>query len=53
MSAGSVNELEYHTILAQDLGFTAPDQATLLYERCEEVRRMLIRFVEKLAAGGR
>lgn len=53
MSAGSVNELEYHSSLAQDLGLVAADRPARAASGCEQVRRMLARLLERLAAGDR
>jgi len=47
---GSASELEYHLILARDLGFLDDVQQGALEEATTEVKRMLTGFMKKLKA---
>jgi four helix bundle protein len=49
IAAGSRNELEYHLILACDLGLLAPDVYQPLHMQVNEVKKMLVAFTQKLA----
>jgi four helix bundle protein len=48
ISMGSASELEYHLLLASDLGYLNPDQHRDLSQRTREVKRMLSTFIAKL-----
>jgi four helix bundle protein len=48
---GSASELEYHLLLAYDLGYLQHDLHSQLAESATEVKRMLTGFVAKLAKG--
>jgi len=48
ISMGSASELEYHLLLARDLGYLSPDQHLDLSKRTQEVKRMLSTFITKL-----
>ena len=50
VAMGSANELEYHTLLARDLGFLKPDIADVLAQDITEVKRMLSSLIKKLKA---
>jgi four helix bundle protein len=50
MAIGSASELEYHLVLAADLGFLPPDQYAELDGRATEVKRMLTGLAKKLTA---
>ena len=51
ISAGSANELEYHLLLARDLGLLgAPEHATL-DAKANDVKRMLATLTRKLRSG--
>jgi four helix bundle protein len=47
---GSVSELQYHLLLAHDLGFLPTDLYTQLEHDVSEVKRMLYSFIQKLIA---
>jgi four helix bundle protein len=49
IAAGSATELEYHLILARDLGFTTSEQHEQLDREVNEVKKMLRAFVKQLA----
>jgi four helix bundle protein len=48
IAMGSASELEYHLILARDLGFLNPSDYDQLSQRTTEIKRMLSTFVTKL-----
>ena len=48
-SLGSANELEYHLLLARDVGFLPADQHSRLSTQLEEVRRMLAGLMATLS----
>jgi four helix bundle protein len=48
ISMGSASELEYHLLLASDLGYLNPDQHRDLSQRTREVKRMLSTFITRL-----
>ncbi len=50
IAAGSASELEYHLLLAHDLGFLPPIIYTDLHNNVTEVKRMLTSFTQKLKA---
>ncbi len=50
IAMGSASELEYHLILARDLGFLDAVQHDALEQATTEVKRMLTEFVKKLKA---
>jgi four helix bundle protein len=50
IAAGSASELEYHLLLAKDLGLIQPGAHEELAERTTEVKRMLTALVQKLNA---
>jgi four helix bundle protein len=52
IAAGSAFELDYHLLLAKDLGFLEADTYQRLYDAVDEVRRMLNAFIQKLKANG-
>jgi four helix bundle protein len=45
---GSASELEYHLLLAKDLGFFASSQYVELDESAKELKKMLTSFITKL-----
>ncbi|HEX3281537.1 MAG TPA: four helix bundle protein [Pyrinomonadaceae bacterium] len=47
---GSAYEVEYHTLLAKDLGFISEDSYDLLSARIIEVKRMLAALLVKVRA---
>lgn len=47
---GSASELEYHLILARDLGYLDDIQHSALEQATTEVKRMLTGFIKKLKA---
>lgn len=47
-ATGSASELEYHFLLAKDLGFLDDQQYRLVNDQLSEVKRMLITFIKKL-----
>ncbi|MFC2108593.1 four helix bundle protein [Candidatus Bipolaricaulota bacterium] len=50
IAMGSASELEYHLILARDLGFLDDVQQGALEQATTEVKRMLTGFMKKLKA---
>ena len=50
IAMGSASELEYHLILARDLGFLDAVQQDALEQATTEVKRMLTGFMKKLKA---
>lgn len=48
IAMGSASELEYHLLLARDLGFLPTADHEQLTEDVVEVKRMLTRFMQKL-----
>lgn len=48
IASGSVNELEYQCLLAQELGFMQTDSQQQLTTQISEVRRMLSGLINKL-----
>ena len=50
MAAGSAGELEYHMLLAHDLGFLNADDYQRLSSETIEVKRMLTSLLQKLRA---
>ena len=47
---GSAMELDYHLLLARDLGFLAPDAYAALFGQVTTVKKMLNAFMQRLAA---
>lgn len=52
IAAGSTSEVEYHLLLARDLGYVDEDTAHKLSRQVSEVKRMLSAFIQKLTADG-
>jgi len=50
IARGSASELEYHLLLARDLGFLAQTDHYHLSGEVIEVKRMLTTFIQKLNA---
>ncbi len=50
IAMGSVSELDYHFVLAHDLGFLDTKHYELLNMRVQELKRMLVAFVRKVAS---
>jgi four helix bundle protein len=48
ISMGSASELEYHLLLAHDLGYLVDADYDLLSQDVEEVKRMLSGFIRRL-----
>ena len=48
IALGSANELEYHLLLARDLGLMGPDRHDVLTRDVNEVKRMLYAFNQTL-----
>lgn len=48
IAMGSASEVEYHLLLARDLGFLTPDVHGELNSRTCEIKRMLSAFIQKL-----
>ena len=49
IAVGSASELQYHLLLARDLGFLAAKDFDGLHQQANEVERMLTTFIERLA----
>jgi len=52
ISAGSASELEYHLLLAKDLGLISADDHGRLNQQTIDVKRMLAGLMQKLKADG-
>ena len=50
MAMGSASELEYHLLLARDLGHISADKYTGLHEETTQVKRMLAGLLHRLKA---
>jgi four helix bundle protein len=50
ISRGSASELEYHLLLARDLGFLSSDDYQRLSKETNELKQMLTNFIKKLKA---
>jgi four helix bundle protein len=50
ISRGSASELEYHLLLAKDLGFLKKDDYNQLNKETNEVKQMLTNFIKTLKA---
>jgi len=50
IARGSASELEYHLLLARDLGMLPDEEYEHLTEELGEVQRMLASFIKKLKA---
>jgi len=50
IAMGSASELEYHLLLARDLGFLQNSAYEQLAREVTEVKRMLTSFIQKLTA---
>jgi four helix bundle protein len=48
ISMGSTSELEYHLLLARDLGYLSAQRYQDLLQELSEVKRMLSTFITKL-----
>jgi four helix bundle protein len=50
IAMGSASELEYHLLLAHDLGYISQEDYKRLEQNATEVKRMLTGFIQKLKA---
>jgi four helix bundle protein len=50
IAMGSASELEYHLLLAHDLGFIAEGDYRVIDQDVTEVKRMLTGFIQRLKA---
>lgn len=50
IACGSANELEYHVLLAKDLGYILPSSYDLVQKEILELKRMLVALTRKVAA---
>ena len=48
ISMGSASELEYHLLLARDLGFMGDEDYERMNDKAVEVKRMLTSFIRTL-----
>lgn len=48
ISCGSANEMEYHLLLAKDLGYLPEEKYTILDARLAEMKRMLVALTRKV-----
>ncbi len=53
VAIGSANEVEYHLILAHDLGYLPIDRHHMFDRQVAEVRRMLVRLVARVRPGSK
>ena len=52
IAAGSASELQYHLLLARDLGFLDTSTYATLEQQATEVERMLAGFIDRLQSDG-
>ena len=50
IALGSASELEYHLLLARDLGYITAQQHQALHQDVNEVKRMLFAFIQTVKA---
>lgn len=50
IACGSANELEYHLLLAKDLGYLPENEYMLLDTKLAEMKRMLVALTRKVGA---
>src|SRR5215831_4072934 len=50
ISCGSANEMEYHLLLAKDLGYLPEEQYAVLDARLAEMKRMLVALTRKVGS---
>lgn len=50
IAMGSACELDYHLLLARDLGYLSPENHQVLEDALTEIRRMLTGLVQSLAS---
>ena len=50
IAMGSASEVEYHLLLARDLGFLKPEPHNALNDHTCEIKRMLSAFINRLRA---
>ncbi len=50
IALGSASELEYHLLLARDLGYLHQETWATLAARCDEIRRMLASLARRLTS---
>jgi four helix bundle protein len=49
IACGSANELEYHFLLARDLGYLPPADYASVHKQLLEMKRMLVALTQKVA----
>lgn len=50
IACGSANEMEYHLLLAKDLGYLSEEAYLILDEQLAEVKRMLVALTRKVGS---
>lgn len=50
IACGSANEMEYHLLLAKDLGYLPEDEYTNLDTKLAEMKRMLVALTRKVGS---
>lgn len=50
IACGSANEMEYHLLLAKDLGYLNEDAYLILDQQLAEVKRMLVALTRKVGS---
>jgi len=50
IACGSANEMEYHLLLAKDLGYLADDKYVILDTKLAEMKRMLVALTRKVGS---
>jgi four helix bundle protein len=50
IACGSANEMEYHLLLAEDLGYLAESDYLVLDQKLAEVKRMLVALTRKVGS---
>lgn len=50
IACGSANEMEYHLLLAKDLGYLSEESYLILDQQLAEVKRMLVALTRKVGS---
>jgi four helix bundle protein len=50
IACGSANEMEYHLLLAKDLGYVSEEAYLILDQQLAEMKRMLVALTRKVGA---
>ena len=50
IASGSAHELEYHFLLARELGYLKPEESDTINKQISEIKRMLSALIKKIKA---